>query len=158
MYYGCDDQNADNFHDLDGIFYQNLPESENYLPNGNINFSAMFNLNGTYEIFNADLPNWANMVSVISNEDIDGDGLDDIVTGKRRWAHGISGDVEPNAPPVLYWFGLQRNDSGEATFVPHLIDNDSGVGTQVTTADLNNDGRPDIIVANKHGVFAFRQQ
>ncbi len=94
----------------------------------------------------------------VAMTDIDGDGLDDIVTGKRRWAHGISGDVEPNAPPVLYWFGLQRNDSGEATFVPHLIDNDSGVGTQVTTADLNNDGRPDIIVANKHGVFAFRQQ
>ncbi|HTO05262.1 MAG TPA: VCBS repeat-containing protein, partial [Opitutus sp.] len=27
--------------------------------------------------------------------DIDGDGLTDVITGKRRWAHGPKGDVEP---------------------------------------------------------------
>jgi hypothetical protein len=90
--------------------------------------------------------------------DIDGDGLLDIVTGKRRWAHGSQGDAEPNAPPVLYWFRLERDGKGGATFVPHLVDADSGVGTQVTVGDLNGDGRPDIIVANKRGVFAFTQQ
>ncbi|HYD85735.1 MAG TPA: hypothetical protein VEA63_16825, partial [Opitutus sp.] len=36
--------------------------------------------------------------------DIDGDGLDDIVTGKRWWAHGPSKDPEPNAAPVIYAF------------------------------------------------------
>jgi len=90
--------------------------------------------------------------------DIDGDGLLDIVTGKRRWAHGPQGDPEPNAPPVLYWFRLVRDGHGGAEYVPHLIDDDSGVGTQVTVADLNDDGRPDIIVANKRGVFAFTQE
>jgi len=89
--------------------------------------------------------------------DIDGDGLRDIVTGKRRWAHGINGDAEPNAPPVLYWFRLVRDGSGGATFEPHRIDDDSGVGTQVTVGDLDGDGRPDIAVANKRGVFAFTQ-
>jgi hypothetical protein len=59
---------------------------------------------------------------------------------------------------VLYWFRLERDGRGGATFVPHLIDDDSGVGTQVTVADLNADGRPDIVVANKRGVFAFTQQ
>ena len=36
--------------------------------------------------------------------DMDGDGLKDIVTGKRFWAHGTHGDAEPTAPAVLYWF------------------------------------------------------
>ena len=90
--------------------------------------------------------------------DIDGDGVMDLVTGKRRWAHGPSTDAEPGAAPVLYWFQLRRDGKGGAEFIPHLIDDDSGVGTQVTTGDLNKDGKPDVIVANKKGVFVFTQQ
>ena len=30
--------------------------------------------------------------------DLDGDGLTDVVVGKRRWAHGPKGDIEPGAP------------------------------------------------------------
>ena len=90
--------------------------------------------------------------------DIDGDGLQDVVTGKRRWAHGVSGDIDPNAPPVLYWFRLVRDGSGDVRYVAEKIDDDSGVGTQVTVADLNADNKPDVVVANKRGVFAFRQK
>ena len=90
--------------------------------------------------------------------DMDGDGLMDLVTGKRRWAHGPTTDEEPGAAPVLYWFQLKRDGKGGAEFIPHLIDDDSGVGTQVTTGDINKDRKPDVIVANKKGVFVFRQQ
>ncbi|MFN6189906.1 MAG: FG-GAP repeat domain-containing protein [Planctomycetia bacterium] len=90
--------------------------------------------------------------------DIDGDGLLDILTGKRRWAHGISGDVEPNAPPVLYWFRLRRDGNGAASYEPRRIDDDSGVGTQVTAGDVTGDGKADVAVANKRGVFIFRQR
>ena len=86
--------------------------------------------------------------------DLDGDGLPDIVTGKRMWAHGPKGDIEPSAPPALYWFRLVR-EKGQAHFEPHLIDNHSGVGVQVSVADVNKDGRPDILTVSKLGAFVF---
>ncbi len=90
--------------------------------------------------------------------DIDGDGLKDIVCGKRMWAHGPKGDVEPNADPVLYWFQLVRGSEGAIHFRPHRIDNRSGVGVQITVKDINADGRPDILTASKLGAFVFLNQ
>jgi len=87
--------------------------------------------------------------------DMDGDGLKDVVTGKRFWAHGPAGDPEPNASPVLYWFGLRRNADKTVDWVPHLIDDLSGTGTQVMARDHNGDGLPDVLVGNKHGVYVF---
>lgn len=89
--------------------------------------------------------------------DMDGDGLKDIVTGKRIWAHGPTGDAEPNAPAVLYWFKLVRNSDKSVDWVPYQIDNDSGVGTQVLAKDVTGDGLPDVIVGNKKGTFVHVQ-
>ena len=89
--------------------------------------------------------------------DMNGDGLKDIVTGKRCWAHGPTGDPEPKAPFVLYWFELKR-DGKKATFTPHLIDADSGVGTEVLATDINSDGKPDVVVGNKKGLFVHTQK
>ena len=99
-------------------------------------------------------------IHAIRIEDIDADGLPDIVTGKRRWAHGPMGDDEPMAPPVLCWFRLERDASapGGTRFVKHEIDADSGVGTQFWTGQLSSDLKPDIVVGNKHGVFVFTQR
>jgi len=92
--------------------------------------------------------------------DIDGDGLMDFVTGKRFWAHGKNGpDPESDgAPAVLYWFKLVRLKSGEVDFVPNLIDDNSGVGTQVTAGFLTNKKYPDVVVGNKKGVFIFKHE
>lgn len=85
--------------------------------------------------------------------DMDRDGVKDIVTGKRYWAHG---GHDPGAlePAVLYWFQTVRN-GGKVSFIPHRIDVNSGVGTQVTTGDVNGDQWPDIVVGNKKGTFVF---
>jgi hypothetical protein len=90
--------------------------------------------------------------------DMDGDGLKDLVTGKRFWAHGPAGDVEPNAPAVLYWFKLVRGADQSVDFIPNLIDDNSGVGTEVVAGDVNGDGLPDVVVGNKKGTFIFLQQ
>jgi hypothetical protein len=59
---------------------------------------------------------------------------------------------------VLYWFQLTRPAKGQAEYIPHLIDNDSGVGTQVTVGTVSNPKYPDVVVGNKKGVFVFKHE
>jgi hypothetical protein len=86
--------------------------------------------------------------------DLDGDGLKDIITGKRKGAHG-AGVADIDSPAVLYWFRLTRPAGQPPRFTPYLIDSEAGIGTQITIADVNGDGRPDILVARRRGAFVF---
>jgi hypothetical protein len=88
--------------------------------------------------------------------DIDGDGLKDMVTGKRFWSHGRS---EPGSDKgaFIYWFKAVKK-GGVMTFEPNVIDEDSGIGTQFAVQDINGDGLPDIIVSNKKGTHVIIQQ
>ena len=88
--------------------------------------------------------------------DVNGDGVDDFVTGKRYWAHG-GNDPGANEPAVLYWFETRRN-AGGVEFRPHRIDVNSGVGTQVEAFDVNGDDRLDIVSGSKKGIFLFLQK
>ena len=61
--------------------------------------------------------------------DVDGDGVKDIITGKRAWAHLDSySDPDAQGAAVLYWFKTIRDPKapGGARFVPELIHNRSG--------------------------------
>ncbi len=89
--------------------------------------------------------------------DLDGDGIDDVVTGKRYWAHG-GRDPGATDPSALAWLRTVRDDAGGARFEPWLIDVDSGVGTQVTLADADADGLLDVVVGNKKGTFLLRHR
>jgi hypothetical protein len=93
--------------------------------------------------------------------DINGDGLPDLVTGKRYYAHNGRDPGEDEAPE-LAWYELSREmDAATGKMAPkwtkQLVDADSGVGTQFEVHDMNADGLLDIVVANKHGVYYFEQ-
>ncbi len=90
--------------------------------------------------------------------DLDGDGLKDIVTGKRKGAHGNGLGAELDAPAVLYWFRLVREPGQSPRYEPHLLDSEAGVGTQIVVADVNDDGLPDILTAARAGAFLFLNQ
>jgi hypothetical protein len=86
--------------------------------------------------------------------DVNGDGFPDLVTGKRYFAHNGK-DPGGYESAVLYWFELKPGRP--PVWIPHLIDSNSGVGLLPVVADINQDGLPDIITANKKGVFIFEQ-
>jgi hypothetical protein len=90
---------------------------------------------------------WANL---------DGDELPSIITGKRWWSHGYvydENDVEN--PPVLYRFRLVRKPGGTVEWIPSLIHNASGVGTQIVAKDINQDGKIEIVTTARKGTFVF---
>ena len=94
----------------------------------------------------------------MTTADVDGDGIPDIVVGKRVHAHSDSyTDPDPNGPPVLYLFKTVRNPkaAGGAEFKPELIHNRSGVGSTVTAFDVNKDGVTDVLTATDRGTFVF---
>ena len=90
--------------------------------------------------------------------DIDGDGIKDFIVGKRYWSHLDNYfDPDPYGPPVLYFYKVVRDlkVDGGASFVPELVHNRSGVGSDVLASDLDKDGNTDIITSTDRGTFIF---
>ena len=131
-------------------WYENIPQD------GSIQFQARVFMNKEPEENRYGVK--FSQLHALDLADMDQDGLKDIITGKRFWAHGPRADAEPNAPAVLYWFKLDRSQEGAVDFIPFLIDDDSGIGTQVLAKDLNADGFPEVIVGNKKGVFVHQHE
>ena len=90
--------------------------------------------------------------------DLDGDGLPEIVSGKRRWAHRPTGDPGAGDPAVLVYWSIRRDSAGGVSFERHEVDAASGIGTELPVTDVDGDGRPDIVVSNKNGLFYFHQR
>jgi hypothetical protein len=90
--------------------------------------------------------------------DINGDGLPDLVAGKRYYAHPAN-DPDPGTtdPAIISWFELARGPGG-AAFTQHVIHEDSGAGCNFVVRDLNGDGKVDVFTSNKRGTFLHLQR
>jgi hypothetical protein len=83
--------------------------------------------------------------------DINGDGAGELITGKRVRGHG---DKDPGSfdPACMYYYTWDR---AAQKFTRHTISLNEGIGTgmQIRVADMNGDGRLDIVAAGKTGTW-----
>ena len=87
--------------------------------------------------------------------DLDGDGVDELITGKRVRAHNGGDPGAADLPQLCYY---ELGPSGK-NFRRHFIDRGRvGIGLQIRTADLNDDGKLDIVVAGKEGTQILFQR
>jgi len=87
--------------------------------------------------------------------DIDGDGEKELITGNRYRAH-CGNDVGETNVVGLYYFKW----NGES-FTKQVIDHgeageSSGTGIHLSIADVDGDGRLDIVAPGKEGLFLFK--
>lgn len=99
----------------------------------------------------------AHAVTVV---DLNGDGEQDILTGKRYMAHN-GRDPGEREPLGIYWYQKVKNpDSKQIEWARHVIDygTRTGGGMQIPVADLDGDGDLDFAVAGKSGAFVFENK
>ena len=86
--------------------------------------------------------------------DLDGDGRDELLTGKRVKAHN-GRDPGGKDPAVLCYYDIDD----QARFTRREIVRGSvGIGLQIRTVDLDGNGALDIVVAGKEGTQVLLQQ
>lgn len=89
---------------------------------------------------------------VLHMADIDGDGENELITGKRVFAHN-GRDPGGKEEPVLYYYNWDKSKNRFERKT--IVRGSAGTGLQIATGDLNGDGRLDIAVAGKSGTYVI---
>ena len=93
-------------------------------------------------------------------QDVNGDGVKDLITGKRFYAHGSGGDPDAKGEVVMFWFEIKKTAGQPPQFIKHKIEagTDTGVGTQFWVGDFDGDKLLDIVSSNKKGTNLLLQR
>ena len=99
--------------------------------------------------------------------DLDGDGKPELITGKQLLAHN-GGDVGALEPVFLFYYKIdkghfERHVLTYSYLEPYFTGENSGpppnyvigTGMRLNVADMDGDGRPDVIVACRTGLYIF---
>lgn len=79
--------------------------------------------------------------------DLDGDGVDELITGKRVYGHNGRDPGADDVPVVMYYTW----DKEFKAFGKHVAAKGAGIGLHIVTADLDDDGDLEIVVPGKEG-------
>lgn len=83
--------------------------------------------------------------------DLDGDGQQELVTGKRYYAHN-GNDPGGKEPRCLYWYDFNPTTKKWRRHTIHE-GGPAGIGTSAQLTDIDNDGDPDLIAPGKSGLY-----
>ncbi len=99
--------------------------------------------------------------------DLNGDGKEDLIAGKRLFAH-YGGDVGVGDPSFVFWYDMKGGEFERHILsynhVPYYPDeggispppnNVVGVGMKINVKDMDKDGRTDVVLAGKTGLYVF---
>ena len=99
--------------------------------------------------------------------DLDGDGRPELITGKQLLAHN-GGDVGGFDPVFVFYYRFrkgqfERHILSYSYLQPYFTDDKSGpppnyvvgVGMRLNAADMDGDGRRDVVVACRTGLYIF---
>jgi len=86
--------------------------------------------------------------------DLDGDGNKDLITGKRVRAHSGK-DPGADEPAMMYYYTWNEKNKN---FTRKIIAEGVGTGLFIRTADLDKNGKLDIVVSGKSGTYLLLNQ